>query len=316
MSPLRIVGFEAAAVTMPPPEFHGLIVLDKPRGITSRDTVDRAARWFPRGTRLGHTGTLDPLATGVLVLCVGHATRLTEYVQTMGKTYVADVILGARSATDDAEGPITAVEVERPPAAAAAGACLSSFVGEVAQVPPAYSAAKVAGRRAYDRARRGTEVALAPRTVRIDCIDVLEYDYPNLRMRVRCGKGTYIRSLARDVGDRLGCGGYLASLRRTAVGRFSSDDAITPDSNAATARTRLLPPLAAVDDLPRVILPLAAVERLRHGQQIGLCEAVQPLPDARPGQEMSVTDQRAALVAVATVDATGQVLRPTKVFPV
>src|SRR5215510_14331131 len=120
---------------------HGLLVIDKPIGITSRDALDRAQRWFPRGTRIGHTGTLDPLATGVLVLCVGQATRLTEYVQALGKTYVADVALGGRSATDDAEGPVTPVPVAAPPDRAAVGGCLRGFLGEVAQVPPAYSAA-------------------------------------------------------------------------------------------------------------------------------------------------------------------------------
>src|SRR5438105_5309803 len=112
-------------------DWHGLLVLDKPLGETSRAAVDRAQRWFPRGTRLGHTGTLDPLASGVLVLCVGHATRLTEYVQAMGKTYVADVVLGARSVTDDAEGPISPAAVNRLPERAVVEAALSSFVGEV-----------------------------------------------------------------------------------------------------------------------------------------------------------------------------------------
>src|SRR5436305_7135427 len=138
---------------MKPSAYHGLLVLDKPVGLTSRDAVDRALRWFPRKTRVGHTGTLDPLASGVLVLCIGHATRLTEYVQDMGKTYVADVTLGARSATDDAEGPITPAAVERPLGRAELDAVLPEFVGEVRQVPPAFSAAKVTGRRAYDLAR-------------------------------------------------------------------------------------------------------------------------------------------------------------------
>src|SRR5205085_5278855 len=123
------------SVNMASPTFHGLLVLDKPLGITSRDAVDRAQRWFPRGTRIGHTGTLDPLATGVLVLCIGQATRLTEYVQDMGKTYIADVVLGARSATDDAEGPITPAAVERPPDRAELDAVLLEFVGEIDQVP-------------------------------------------------------------------------------------------------------------------------------------------------------------------------------------
>src|SRR5207247_1839966 len=157
-------------------------------------------------------------ATGVLVLCIGHATRLTEYVQDMGKTYVADVTLGARSATDDAEGPITPAAVERPPGRAELDAVLPEFVGEVRQVPPAFSAAKVTGRRAYDLARRGQAPDLAARTVHIDGIDVFEFAYPNLKLEVDCGKGTYIRSLARDLGERLGCGAYLASLRRTRIG--------------------------------------------------------------------------------------------------
>src|SRR4051794_6672648 len=119
---------------MASPEAHGLLVLDKPVGLTSRDAVDRAVRWFPRKTRVGHTGTLDPLASGVLVLCVGHATRLTEYVQDMGKTYVADVVLGGRSATDDAEGPVTAVPVTTPPDRAAIERALPGFVGRIDQV--------------------------------------------------------------------------------------------------------------------------------------------------------------------------------------
>src|SRR5690349_8551537 len=215
---------------MTSPEFHGLLVLDKPLGVTSRAAVDRALRWFPRGTRLGHTGTLDPLATGVLVLCVGHATRLTEYVQAMGKAYTADVVLGARSATDDAEGPITPATVKRPPDRVAVNAGLAQFVGAVEQVPPAFSAAKVTGQRAYDLARRGGAVDLTPRTVRIDRIDVLEFDYPRLRLEVLCGKGTYIRSLARDLGDRLGCGAYLGGLRRTRVGPFTPADAALLDA--------------------------------------------------------------------------------------
>src|ERR1043166_4448316 len=182
--------------------FHGLLVVDKPGGITSRDAVDRAQRWFPKGTRIGHTGTLDPLATGVLVLCIGSATRLTEYVQRMAKTYRAGIVLGARSDTDDADGAITPVSDIRTPAAGEVQAALAAFVGNIAQVPPAFSAAKLGGRRAYDLARRGQDVSLAPRTVTIHGIDLLSYGFPQLEIEVRCGKGTYVRSLARDLGER------------------------------------------------------------------------------------------------------------------
>jgi tRNA pseudouridine55 synthase len=218
------------------PTFHGLVVLDKPGGMTSRDAVDAALRWFPRGTRVGHTGTLDPLATGVLVLCVGSATRLTEYVQQMAKTYRTTVRLGARSDTDDADGTVTPVDVLHPPQREELENCLQTFLGEIEQVPPAFSAAKVTGRRAYDLARQGREVALEARRVRIDGIDVLRYEYPEADLEVRCGKGTYIRSLARDVGERLGCGGLVQVLRRTRVGPFQAADAVSLEADAATAR--------------------------------------------------------------------------------
>jgi tRNA pseudouridine55 synthase len=286
---------------------NGILVLDKPTGLTSRDAVDRAGRWFPRKTRLGHTGTLDPLASGVLVLCVGPATRLTEYIQDMGKTYLATVRLGARSATDDAEGPITPSSVPAPPDDKAVRATVAKFVGSIEQVPPAYSAAKVTGRRAYDLARQGTDVELAPRTVRIDAIDVLAFDYPLLRLEVRCGKGTYIRSLARDLGDRLGCGGYVDELRRTRVGPFTPADAVPLDADAETARSRLLPPAAAVTGLPRVTLPPHEVSRLRHGQAVAVDQ-----PPA--GAEVVVFDPNGGLVAIAAT-AADRALKPVKVFP-
>ena len=164
----------------------GLLVLDKPGGLTSRAAVDRALAWLPRGTRVGHTGTLDPLATGVLVLTVGQATRLAEYVQRMAKTYLSTFLLDARSDTDGADGTVEPVAVEGPPPERGQiGAALRGFVGDIEQVPPAYSAAKVTGRRAYELARRGEEVALAPRRVRVYGIDVLAYEFPRVRVRVR-----------------------------------------------------------------------------------------------------------------------------------
>jgi tRNA pseudouridine55 synthase len=286
-----------------------LLVLDKPGGMTSRDAVDRALRWFPRGTRMGHTGTLDPLATGVLVLCLGAATRLTEYVQRMGKTYRAGLRLGERSDTDDADGVVTPAEGAAAPAAAAVAACAAEFVGEIAQTPPAYSAAKVAGRRAYALARQGREVELPARTVQIYGIDILEYDYPRLELEVHCGKGTYIRSLARDLGERLGCGALVQTLRRTCVGPFTVEDAVTLDADAATVRARLLPPEMAVAELPRVTLGDGEARRLCQGQAVP-CARVDG--DASAGAAVFTPAGR--LAATAAWDAARRVLRPEKVF--
>jgi tRNA pseudouridine55 synthase len=287
---------------------NGLLVLDKPSGITSRDAVSRAQRWFPPKTKLGHTGTLDPLATGVLVLCVGSATRLAEYVQDLPKTYETALRLGARSDTDDADGTIAAGPDAVPPTAEGIRSALDSFFGEIEQVPPAYSAAKTSGKRAYDRARSGEEVTLAPRKVRVDRIEVLGYTYPELRLRIDCGKGTYIRSIARDLGEKLGCGAYVTVLRRTRVGPFTPEQAIPLDTDAETARSRLLPLEAAIAHLPRVVLDEPDVRRLRNGQSVVSAEA-RPLP---PG-EVAVFDRTGQLLGIASNDAGGR-LRPEKIL--
>jgi tRNA pseudouridine55 synthase len=292
---------------------HGLLVLDKPNGITSRDAVDRALRWFPRGTKIGHTGTLDPLATGVLVLCIGSATRLTEYVQQMAKIYRAGVLLGARSDTDDADGTVTPVVGARAPDPATLSDALQGFVGEVEQVPPTYSAAKVSGARAYDLARRGAEVELRGRKVQIYGIDVLAYEYPRLEIEVRCGKGTYIRSLARDLGERQGCGGLIATLRRTRVGPFAVEDALSLDADATAARARLLPVAAAVAELPRLNVPAPDATRLRQGQRVRL-------PRGEPGSavqagEAAVFGPEEAFVGVAEINPARGEMTAVKVLP-
>jgi tRNA pseudouridine55 synthase len=297
---------------MPSDAIHGLLVIDKPLGMTSRAAVDRAQRWFRRGTKLGHTGTLDPLATGVLVLCVGHATRLTEFVQEMPKTYVAEVTLGARSATDDGEGPITPVAVPVPPDRPAVDAALQTFIGLVAQVPPAFSAAKLGGQRSYDVARRGGSAELSPRTVRIDRIDVLEYRYPVLRLEVRCGKGTYIRSLARDVGEGLGCGGYVSSLRRTQVGPLVPDQAVPLDADPEAARARLLPVAAAVVGLPSVTVDEVAQSRFRSGQSVTYFARGGEV--VGPDSMVAVFDAANDVIGVGRTDESGRFVRPSKVL--
>lgn len=219
----------------PLPTPAGLLVMDKPLRRTSMDICRIVRRRLvnagaPKRVKVGHGGTLDPLATGVLVIMVGKATRLCEQVMTGAKSYLADIDLSAFSTTDDAEGERTIVTIAQPPSPEAVATACARFVGVIQQMPPPYSAMKINGRRAYDMARRGEEVRLAPRPVRIDAIVVEAYAFPHLRITVDCGKGTYIRSLARDLGGALGTGGMLSGLRRIRVGRFTIDQARTVES--------------------------------------------------------------------------------------
>jgi tRNA pseudouridine55 synthase len=245
---------------------NGLLVIDKPGGMTSRDAVNRAQKWFPRTAKVGHTGTLDPLATGVLVLCVGAATRLAEFVQAMGKGYATRIRLGATSDTDDADGVLTPVAGATPPTEEQVRAALAPLVGTISQLPPAYSALKVNGKRAHELARSGAEVKLAPRPVSVYRIDLLKYDWPHLDLSVECGKGTYIRSLARDLGAALGVGGLVQTLRRTHVGPFTADSGLSLDTDPATVPGKLRPMGEAVADLPRVTLDADAARRFCTGQ--------------------------------------------------
>jgi tRNA pseudouridine55 synthase len=286
----------------------GLLVLDKPGGITSRDAVDAALRWFPRGTKMGHTGTLDPLATGVLVLCLGRATRLAEYIQQMGKTYRSTNRLGARSTTDDADGILTPTQDVLIPDRATVAAALQTFVGAIEQTPPAFSAAKVTGRRAYSMARKGQEVNLPRRAIHIHGIELIRYEYPELEIEVRCGKGTYIRSLARDLGNQLGCGAFVQVLRRTRVGPFTVENAVKWAATMAEAQSNLLPMGLAVVDLPRATLGAQDLQRLCAGQTV-------PLPHhGMASGELAVWDEGGELAAVAEFEAETGLLCPIKVL--
>lgn len=206
----------------------GFLILDKPIGPSSAQMLNRVKRLLSRGTKIGHAGTLDPLASGVLVALVGKATKQSDRVMGMAKQYEATVRLGATSATDDAEGPILASPpAAQPPSSSDVEQVLAGFIGTIEQMPPAFSALKIAGKRACDRARDGQAVVLQPRMIRIDRIELLSYGYPELSIRIDCGKGTYVRSLARDIGEKLGVGGYLSALRRTQVGEFTIERGAT-----------------------------------------------------------------------------------------
>jgi len=205
----------------------GIIDLDKPAGISSARAVDRVKRLLPRGTKIGHAGTLDPFATGVLLLLVGKATRSCERLMGEAKTYEATVTLGATTATDDLESAEVVTSDVRVPTREEVHKALARFVGAIQQRPPAFSAMKVGGRRAYDLARKGKPAELKARTVQVYAVELVEYAWPMVRLRIDCGRGTYIRAMARDLGEVLKVGGYLTELRRTRVGDYRVESAVT-----------------------------------------------------------------------------------------
>lgn len=217
------------------PAPSGLLIVDKPEGFTSMGVCSRIRGRLkragdPKRIKVGHAGTLDPLATGVLVVLVGNATRLSGRLMSTDKRYLADIDLSAFTTTDDREGERTPVSVPAPPSPETIVAACRRFTGTIMQAPPAYSAIKVDGKRAYRLARAGQSPALDPRPVTIHAIDVIDYVWPRLSLDVRCAKGVYIRSLARDIGRALNTGGTLASLRRTQVGRYTIDVATPLDA--------------------------------------------------------------------------------------
>jgi tRNA pseudouridine55 synthase len=253
---------------------HGWLVLDKPEGITSTQALGKVRRLL-NAEKAGHGGTLDPLATGILPIALGEATKTVSYAMDGAKTYRFTVRWGERRATDDREGPVIDTSPVRP-TRAAIEAALPAFTGAIRQVPPQFSAIKVDGERAYDIARQGDAVDLEPRTVRIDRFALVEMpDDDHAVFEVDCGKGTYVRSLARDLAEHLGTVGHVADLRRTRVGRFTLDAAISLDELAAmeqgAAVERLLLPIeTALDDIPALALTEAEAHRLRHGQPVAL----------------------------------------------
>ena len=283
----------------------GFLNVNKPIGPTSHDIVARARRLVGPHVKVGHAGTLDPFASGVLVVCVGAATRLARYVQATPKRYAAEVVLGATSTTDDPEGLVTPTPGAQPPAAEAVRRCLAGFAGEIRQVPPAHCAVWVGGRRAYKIARSGGQVDLAPRLVTIHAVELLRYEYPSLEIDVTCGSGTYIRSLARDIGAALGVGGHCARLTRTAVGVFRLETA-RPVEQIDPQRD-LLPPLLGLADLPRVEVTPEQARRVARGRTISLSR---PVP---PG-EVAAVGADSQLLAIAAVGADERTLRPIKVF--
>jgi tRNA pseudouridine55 synthase len=230
----------------------------------------------------------------------------------MSKSYRTTVRLGASSDTDDATGVVVAQSNAVVPEPSQVVEAVQEFVGEIDQVPPVYSAAWVTGKRAYDLARKGRAVTLMPRRVSIYKIDVLRYEWPLLDLEIHCGKGTYIRSLARDLGVRLGCGGLVEMLRRTRVGPFEEQDAVGLKDSAQTAQSRVRPVLEALAELPRIVLEHEEAIRLSHGQAVVPTRTPNPIGSGRI--EVAVVDPDERMVAIGRWDASNGILRPKKVW--
>jgi len=285
----------------------GLLNLCKPAGITSRDLVNRVQR-LVKPHKVGHAGTLDPLASGVLVVCLGPATRLIEYVQRMPKRYLATFLLGRQSDTEDIEGTVTELVDPPVPSQSQTRAALPQFLGTIQQLPPAFSALKVDGKRAYELARRGDAPDLKPRPIAVNSIDVIEYTYPQLTLDIRCGSGTYVRSLGRDIARALGTEAVMSALTRTEIGPFRlqqtlSGDEITPQS----IDRNFLAPQAALGDMPAVTVTESEAAFLRNGRQLKRPE----LENAAEGVCALSSDSR--LLAIL-VPAENGYWRPRTVF--
>src|SRR5215213_571798 len=240
----------------------GVLVVDKPVGMTSHDVV-QAIRNGTNLRRAGHTGTLDPRASGVLVILVGPAVRLSEYVSASDKRYQAIIRLGGRTDTFDADGKVTPTNQPINVTEQQFEEVLKTFIGEIEQTPPPYSAVKVQGRKAYEMARKGEEVELEPRKITVHHLEVLEWAPPEVVIDVHCSSGTYVRSLANDLGEKLGCGAYLVGLRRTKSGRFSLRDAVP---------LRKLQEAFHAGDWPAIELSPDDVEGVRHGHRVKATE--------------------------------------------
>jgi tRNA pseudouridine55 synthase len=293
----RPVGGDAGTV-------DGVIVVDKPGGRSSAGGAEDVKR-IVGATRAGHAGTLDPMATGVLVVCLGEATKVATYLLADDKEYEAELVLGVETDTLDRTGAI----VRETPGGdavsrAAVEAALARFLGEQDQVPPMYSAIKQGGVRLYHQARRGVEVERPPRRIRIDRLELVAFAPPRLRVAIACSKGTYVRSLVADLGTALGTGAHLTELRRTRSGKFAIADAITFDAlralSPAEIRARLVAPAAATE-LPSVTFPAALRDRVDNGVQDPPAAFGVPPELAAGGAHFQLVDEGGALRAIVHV---------------
>ncbi|MBI5285846.1 MAG: tRNA pseudouridine(55) synthase TruB [Chloroflexi bacterium] len=292
--------------------------MDKELGATSFQVVSFVRR-RSGVRRVGHAGTLDPAATGVLLVCLGQASRVSEYLMDLRKTYRATVRLGVSTTTYDAEGEVTTTADAGGVTEAAVREALEAFVGVIQQTPPAYSAVKVGGQPAYRMARKGQTVELKARPVHVYRIDVLRWAPPDVEIEVECGKGTYIRSLAHDLGQALGCGAHLAALCRTRVGPFSVEDSVSREElermfDDGTWTERLQPMDYGLLAMPAITLHIEDEKDIRHGQAVRIDEERLAGIEVTPGLECRAYAEDGSLVGIVVFDGESEMWRPRKVL--
>jgi tRNA pseudouridine55 synthase len=297
-------------------DLFGVLNVNKPAGMTSRDLVNRVQR-LVRPVKVGHAGTLDPMATGVLLICLGPATRLVTMLQEGSKTYVTQFTLGQSSDTDDSTGTVQRHEVNGPlPTLDEIVIALQTMTGVISQVPPDYSAVHVSGQRAYAMARAGQELSLKAKEVEIHSIQVIDYKWPHLELEITCGSGTYIRSIARDLGLQLGCGGLMSRLERTRVADFAVSESVNADDlSLDTINTQLCPAIRIVSQLPKYDCNEQDVFDILRGRRIGCRQdSMRPADAFTINQTIALTgNQFQDLLALATVTP-DQTLQPRTVF--
>jgi tRNA pseudouridine55 synthase len=296
-------------------KLNGILVLNKPKGMTSHDCVAKIRR-LAKTKRVGHTGTLDPQVTGVLPICLGHATRVAEYLLEYQKEYTADISLGVSTTTQDQSGEeIENVPLTVLPSEAELRETLSSFEGNILQIPPMYSAVKIGGKRLHQLAREGKEIERAPREVTIYGIKLLNYiqekPYPTFSIQVRCSKGTYIRTLGVDIGQKMGHPAHMSSLVRSKSGPFTLEESISFEEIEQWSEeewlVKLLPMDSALASIPSLVLSHDLIERVKNGQSLRLDTSVEE------NQLYRVYDQSHNFIAIYT-GQNQHVIKPKKVF--
>ncbi len=292
-------------------QLNGIFCINKPKGITSHDVVARVRKLLKQ-KRVGHAGTLDPLASGVLPVCVGQATRVAEYLSESGKAYQAEIVFGTATDTYDAEGRVTATASTSELTLHMIEEALEHFRGSLMQYPPRYSAIKIQGQPAYKRARAGETIELEPRHIVIYMLEILEWIPPRLTVNIQCSKGTYIRSLAHDLGMQAGCYAYLASLVRTRSGPFTISESISLEqvaeaADSGTIQRYIFPIDKAIEQYPIMELDAETVERVKHGNTFSH-------EQANNSSLARVYDGSGTLIAIAEWDEEKQAWHPRKVF--